>query len=100
MYSAEVRAAFRDAVARLSAEERAVLRSSTVDGLTIDQLGALYQVHRATAARWVSHARTSLLSELRSILAARLGIDRAACDSIVQLVQSRVDLSLERLLDS
>jgi DNA-directed RNA polymerase specialized sigma24 family protein len=30
--------------------ERAVLRYQVVDGLSIDEIGALYDVHRATAA--------------------------------------------------
>jgi RNA polymerase sigma-70 factor (ECF subfamily) len=92
-------AAFREAAARLSAEERSVLRSHVVDGLNIDQIGALHQVHRSTAARWVQQARGSLLSALHESLAHRFGIDRSACESVVALVGSRIDLSLERLLE-
>jgi RNA polymerase sigma-70 factor (ECF subfamily) len=98
-YTAELREAFRAAARRLDAEERAVLRSQTVDGLTIDQIGALYQVHRATAARWVQQAKASLLSALREELAKRLGESHDACDSVVALVRSRIDLSLERALE-
>lgn len=97
-YSAEVRDAFRAAAQTLDAEERAVLRSQAIDGLTIDQIGALYQVHRATAARWVQQAKSSLLAALRAELAKRLGEDHGACDSVVALVRSRIDLSLERAL--
>jgi RNA polymerase sigma-70 factor, ECF subfamily len=55
-------------------------------------------VHRATAARWLQQAKGALVDALRSALAQRLGIDHAACDSLVGLVQSRIDLSLERTL--
>lgn len=98
-YSAELREAFRAAAKRLDAEERAVLRSQTIDGLSIDQIGALYQVHRATAARWVQQAKASLLDALREELAKRLGESHDACDSVVALVRSRIDLSLERALE-
>jgi RNA polymerase sigma-70 factor, ECF subfamily len=98
-YSAELRDAFRAAARRLDAEERAVLRSHVIDALTIDQIGALYQVHRATAARWVQQARASLLAALRDELARRLGEGHDACDSVVAFVRSRIDLSLERALE-
>jgi RNA polymerase sigma-70 factor (ECF subfamily) len=98
-YSAELRDAFRAAAGRLDAEERAVLRSQAIDNMTIDQIGALYQVHRATAARWVQQAKASLLSALREELAKRLGESHDACDSVVALVRSRIDLSLERALE-
>lgn len=98
-YTAELRDAFRAAARRLDAEERAVLRSQAIDGMTIDQIGALYQVHRATAARWVQQAKASLLSALREELASRLGEGHDACDSVVALVRSRIDLSLERALE-
>ena len=76
-----------------------MLRSQTIDGLSIDQIGALYQVHRATAARWVQQAKSSLLDALREELAKRLGESHDACDSVVALVRSRIDLSLERALE-
>ena len=97
-YAGEVREAFAEAVSSLPVETRAVLRAQAIDGLTIDQLGALYQVHRATAARWVAHAKDALLDALRTSLQRRLGVDRDACDSIVALVRSRVDLSMSRVL--
>lgn len=97
-YGAELREAFRAAARRLDPEQRAVLRSHAIDALTIDQIGALYQVHRATAARWVQQAKASLLAALRDELARRLGEGHDACDSVVALVRSRIDLSLERAL--
>lgn len=96
-YAIEVRAAFEEAVSGLKPEVRSVLRAHAVEGLSIDQIGALYQVHRATAARWVAHARGAMLDALRASLQRRLGVDPSACDSIVALVQSRIDLSMSRV---
>ena len=97
-YRADVDAAMRAALAALPDQPRALLRYSMVDGWTVDRIGALYGVHRATAARRVAAARDELGAAMRAELAARLAIAIDEVDSIVRLVQSRIDISLERLL--
>jgi hypothetical protein len=47
----------------------------------------------------VQQAKASLLSALREELAKRLGEGHDACDSVVALVRSRIDLSLERAFE-
>ncbi|MBI2893248.1 MAG: sigma-70 family RNA polymerase sigma factor [Deltaproteobacteria bacterium] len=98
LYRAEFVAAFREAIASLTAKERTLLRQQAIDGLSVDQLGALYGVHRATVARWVAKARQKLLSRTRRSLMAKLKIGAADLDSILRLVRSRIDLSLDRFL--
>ena len=97
-YRHDVDAAIRTALAGLGEEPRVLLRYSVIDGWTIDQIAALYGVHRATAARRVAAARDQLGDAIRTELAARLAISVSDVDSIVQLVQSQLDVSLERLL--
>jgi RNA polymerase sigma-70 factor (ECF subfamily) len=97
-YRADVDAAMRIAVAKLSAESRALLRYSLVDGWSIDRIAKLYGIHRATAARRVATVRDELGELMRIEIAARLAIPIDEVDSVVRLVQSRVDLSLSRLL--
>lgn len=97
-YRETVDAAMRAALSGLDARSRALLRYQLIDGWSIDQVGKLYGVHRATAARWLSDAREALGELIRTELAARLQIAIGDVDSIVRLVQSRVDMSLERLL--
>jgi RNA polymerase sigma-70 factor (ECF subfamily) len=97
-YRPEVDAAMRAALTALPEQPRALLRYSVVDGWTIDRIGALYGIHRATAARRVAAAREELGSAIRTELAARLAISLGEVDSIVRLVQSRIEVSLERLL--
>jgi len=97
-YRDAVDAALRAALAGLNARARALLRYQLIDGWSIDQVGKLYGVHRATAARWLADARAALGDAIRSELAARLRIAASEVDSIVRLVQSRVDMSLDRLL--
>jgi RNA polymerase sigma-70 factor, ECF subfamily len=98
-YRADVDAAIRVALGRLADQPRALLRYHLIDGWSIDRVGALYGVHRATAARWLAAARDGLAIEIRRELAARLAIAVDEVDSIVRLVQSRIDVSLERMLD-
>jgi RNA polymerase sigma-70 factor, ECF subfamily len=97
-YRGDVDAAIRSALANLSEPSRALLRYSLVDGWSIDRIGMLYGIHRATAARRIATAREELATAIRTELATRLGIAIDEVDSIVRMVQSRIDVSLERLL--
>jgi RNA polymerase sigma-70 factor (ECF subfamily) len=97
-YRHQVDAAMRAALTALPEQPRALLRYSVVDGWTIDRIGALYGIHRATAARRVAAAREELGVAIRAELAARLAISIGEVDSIVRLVQSRIEVSIERLL--
>jgi RNA polymerase sigma-70 factor (ECF subfamily) len=98
-YRSEVDAAMRAALTALPDQPRALLRYSVVDGWNIDRIGALYGIHRATAARRVAAAREELGCAIRTELAARLAISIGEVDSIVRLVQSRIEVSIERLLE-
>jgi RNA polymerase sigma-70 factor (ECF subfamily) len=97
-YGAAVGAAMRIALAALSTESRALLRYSLLDGWTMDRIAALHGIHRATAARRVAAARDELGASMRAELAARLAISIAEVDSIVRMVQSGIDVSLDGLL--
>jgi RNA polymerase sigma-70 factor (ECF subfamily) len=96
-YRDEVRDAFATAFAMLDERQRNVLRQYHIDGLTIDQLGALYRVNRATAARWVNAARQAVLATMRDRLVKQLGISRRQIDSIVRLVRSQIDVSMRTI---
>jgi RNA polymerase sigma-70 factor (ECF subfamily) len=97
-YKADLRAAFATAFAALSPRERTLLRQHYLDGLTIDLLAPLYQVHRATCARWIEAARASVLREVRAHLRRTLGLDDRELDHAIELVRSQLDLSLNRQL--
>jgi RNA polymerase sigma-70 factor (ECF subfamily) len=90
--------ALRDAAAGLELRLRAVLRMHFVDGLSIDEIGAAYGVHRATAARWIQRARDELFAGTRVRLAERLALSPSELDRVTALVQSQLDVSLSTLL--
>ncbi|MCP3143901.1 sigma-70 family RNA polymerase sigma factor [Pyxidicoccus xibeiensis] len=99
-YRAEFNASFSSALAALEPRQRNFLRLKYLDGLSIDQLGALYGVHRSTAARWVVGAQEALLQETRKLLTERLRLTRSQLDSVLRLISSQLDVSLSRLLRS
>jgi RNA polymerase sigma-70 factor (ECF subfamily) len=97
-YQEPFREAFLAALKALPARERTLLRQSFIDGLSIDELGRLYGVHRATAGRWVAQARRTLLFSTRDLMMARIGVSEPECDGIMRLVKSRLDVTLRGLM--
>lgn len=97
-YRAEFALALREAIDDLTAEDRTLLRQQIVDEMSIDAVGAAYGVHRATAARWLTRARASLVNATHTRLAARLKLPVEQIDSVIRLVSSQLDASVIRYL--
>ncbi len=95
-YRKDFKSAFDEALATLGDRQRNVLRLSLLEGLSIDEVGRVYAVHRATAARWVSAAREQLVAETRSRMAKRLKLGTAELTSLMGLVRSNLSISLSR----
>ena len=93
-YRAHFREAFTAAIAALPSEQAHLLRLHVIDQLNIDQIGALYGIHRATAARKVNGARTALFEQTRAELMTRLRVSRNEFDGIMDLVRSHLDVSI------
>lgn len=94
VYREEFRAAFAAAVDALTDRERLLLRQHVLDGLGIDQLAPLYQVHRATAARWIAAAQRAVIDKTHAALRDRLRIPADELASILRLIRSQLDISL------
>ena len=97
-YRTEFAAALRDAIGDLSAEDRTLLVQQVVDGASIDDVGAAFGVHRATAARWLNRARAALVAATHKRLAERLKLSVDQIDSVIRLVRSQLDASVVRYL--
>lgn len=95
---AAVKAAFAAAVASLLPRQRVFLRHAYVDHHTLDQIAAHYSVHRATVARTLASAREQLVTETRARLVQTIGIDTDELTSVIRNLDSRIDLSLSRVL--
>lgn len=98
-YRERFKAAFSETVDALPAPDRTLLRLRFVDGLTLDQVARVRDVHRATAARHLARLRKLLLEGVRERLQADAGLanDREVA-SALRLVASNLELSLPRIL--
>jgi RNA polymerase sigma-70 factor (ECF subfamily) len=96
-YREAFRQAFAAAMEKLPRRDRTVLRMSLIDGLSIDKVGRLHKVHRATAARWIESAREMLVTETRRQLSARLRVSDRELESLCGLFESRFSVGLSRL---
>ncbi|MEM9456772.1 MAG: sigma-70 family RNA polymerase sigma factor [Myxococcota bacterium] len=100
VYKNEFKDALKTAFNNLTPRERNLLRHQVIHGLNIDQVGAIYRVHRTTAFRWIEKARKSLLRETRASLMNRLRVGSGEFLSIMRVVQGDLDVSVRRLLVS
>jgi RNA polymerase sigma-70 factor (ECF subfamily) len=97
-YREAFRAAIEDSFAVLSSEQRNLLRMHFMDGMTLHQLATLFQVHRATVARWIAQTRQRVLDGTRSHLQEQLALKTAELDSMMRLLDSQLELSIRHLL--
>lgn len=97
-YTAALKAAVAEALAALEPRPRNLLRQHLLDELSIDELAAIYRVHRATCARWLIDAREQVRKQTRRRLLERLGAPAAELDSFLRYLDSDLELSLPRLL--
>jgi RNA polymerase sigma-70 factor (ECF subfamily) len=97
-YREEFKRAFHAAVDALEPRERLLLRQHVIDGVGIDRLAALHGVHRATAARWVQAARDAVVEGTQRELARRLKLRRDELATVIDLIRSQLDISLQRVL--
>jgi RNA polymerase sigma-70 factor (ECF subfamily) len=94
----QFRAAFEEGIRAIAPLDRLLLRQHSVDDLSIDQIGALHGVHRATAARWIESARVELALATERALQRRLKGTAEEVRSLLRLIASRMDASVHRLL--
>lgn len=86
--------AFCRTLGALRAEERNLLRLHLVEGLSIDRLAVMFQIHRSTAARRIERLRERMIDQMRLDLARAAGIAHSELDSALSLALSGLDLSL------
>jgi RNA polymerase sigma-70 factor len=91
-YRGEFKAAFARAMASLEDAPRAALRLHYLDGLTLAEIGALYQWSVPTASRRISGAREALLAATRQTMASELKLSNTELDSVLRLIESRLSV--------
>lgn len=90
--------AFREASATLTSRERNLLRYHYLSGLSIDQIGTIYRVHRVTASRWVAQARERLAMQTRKFFLLRVPTRLQSLPQLMDLIRSQLGVNLANLI--
>ena len=99
-YHDRFRALLEDSFKALGAREKTILRLHVVDGLNIDAIAAIYDVHRATVARWLVAIRARVYDRLKQEFAVRWNASSSELRSIVRLLRDHIHITAKRVLDS
>lgn len=89
-------AAFKRALETLSPRDQHLLRLHYLEGLRAEELGRVFDTHRATVWRWLTACRESLLQATRAELAK--SVKDSELSSLMNAVHSQLDVSLSRVL--
>jgi len=98
LYKTEIEQAIETALNGLDARASLLLRLHFGERMSIDQLGALYKVNRATAARRVIAARDTVANAIRADLRRRLKLSDSDYQSLVALLRSELDMTIADLV--
>lgn len=87
--------ALEHAWSTLSSQDRGLLRMHVLGRCSIDQIGRVHGVHRATAARWLERARSQVWGAVREqVLAVHGDLTESEFGVIARTVGGDLDLSL------
>jgi RNA polymerase sigma-70 factor (ECF subfamily) len=99
-YREAFRGAFAKAVGTLEGRERNVLRLHHIGGMTLEQVARMYGIDRSTVVRLLQKIRGKLFTQTCAALREDLAIERAELDGVLELIRSRFEVSLGRLLET
>lgn len=94
LYKREIETAVGRSLDSLDVHTRALLHLHLGERLSIDQLGAMYGVNRATAARWLAAGREAMVQRVRTEIRTHLKLSESEYDSVVALVRSELDVTV------
>jgi RNA polymerase sigma-70 factor (ECF subfamily) len=97
-YGPEFREAFGATLASLDAEQKTLLRLHYIDGLTIDELGSIFALHRSTVARRIVQCRKAVLDDSARRISEKLALSESEVESLIRVLQSELEPGLEALL--
>lgn len=89
---------FLDAVDALAPGTRLLLKLHYLDRLGMEEVGKVLGVHRLTVLRRLERARHELAEGTKERLESELRLDPPDVESLLRLIQSRLDVSLQGAL--
>lgn len=95
---ADVEAAMEAVLAALDVEERAWLKLSYLDGVSLERAASLVGVPSATVARRIAALEGHVLASLRERLQHQLRLPRAEVESLLRVVRGQLEISLAQAL--
>jgi RNA polymerase sigma-70 factor (ECF subfamily) len=95
---AQFKQALAEAFKGLTPRDRVIFRMHYLDGLNIDGIGVVFNVHRATVARWIAAACEGLLERTLAQMNDTLRLHPREFESLLKAVRSSLDISLRALL--
>jgi RNA polymerase sigma-70 factor (ECF subfamily) len=90
--------ALDDGLHALDSEQRSLLRLHLLDGLSFEQMSAIVGASKATVARRTLAAREQVFASIKQALQAELGVDTEEFQSLIGLVRSQIEVSIEKQL--
>jgi RNA polymerase sigma-70 factor (ECF subfamily) len=97
-YSAVIQEAVLAALWTLERRQRTVVRLHLTQGVSLTQIGKMFNVTQPTVSRWLQAAVDHLYAEIRRAIREAHGVEGSELESIVRDVRSQIDLSLSRIL--
>lgn len=99
-YRDAFRRAFAHAVRQLASRDRNILRMHLLGGMTLEQVANVYGINRSTVVRSLQKIRKTLYTATRDALREEVAVPRSEFESVLELIRSRFDVSLGRLLET
>jgi RNA polymerase sigma-70 factor (ECF subfamily) len=98
LYRTAFKDSFKASIAALEDRLGNILRHYYLDEMTLEQIGALYRVHKTTVMRWVNKAHAELETETKQRMVAHLKLQPSEVESVMRLIQSGIQLGLASVL--
>jgi RNA polymerase sigma-70 factor (ECF subfamily) len=98
LYRTAFKDAFKASMAALEVRLSNVLRHYYLDEMTLEQIGALYRVHKTTVMRWVNKAHAELEIETKQRMVSHLKLAPSEVESVMRLIQSGIQIGLASVL--
>jgi len=92
LYLHEFKAAFAKAMAAFSVQERNLIRFYYLDGLGVEKIAGILQLHHSSISRRLARTRDQLLAGTRQHLRQRLRVADCEVDSIMRALGSRLSV--------
>jgi RNA polymerase sigma-70 factor, ECF subfamily len=97
-YRDAFQSALEECFTSLPDRQKTLLRMHFLEGMSIDEMGQVFHVHRATIARWLVAIRREVLDQLCTKMSMNLRTSSSEFRGMVRLVRSDVRISLHRIL--